>query len=279
MSDLQSSMINILENTLRLQSEIAILIVTILGIVVWVFIGIIVNRFLKLVILKSLKVAKNDSRAKTISSLLINISRWVIWFVILLIILEQVGVDITPLLASAGIIGLAVGFGAQELVKDFISGFFIVFEHTFDVNEVIESQGFKGTVVSMGLRTTVLKNWKGEIKTINNGSLGSIINYSRNNSIGIVDFGVSYDTDLKQFGLLMDSFIDYVYQEFEGFENKPKFLGVTELAESSINMRLIFETKPLEFTGLERTLRKEIVTFCNQNNIEIPFPQVVVHND
>lgn len=278
MKNISEMIFELFNDVFMLPSNVATVLVSVVVVLLWLIVGLILNRVLAVVIVKSLKVTKKDARAATISKLVVNIVRYVVWFIIILIILEQFGVNIAPLIASAGVLGLAIGFGAQELVKDFITGFFIIFEHTFDIDDVIETQGFKGKVLSIGLRTTVLENWKGEIKAVSNGNLGSVTNFSKNNSIGIVDFGVAYDTDLKVFTKLMDAFIVEETKKYEDFVTPPKFLGVTELADSSINVRIIFETKPMAYFELERLLRLDVVAFCAKKNIEIPFPQVVVHN-
>ncbi len=278
MNNLSDVLYEILTTRLKIVDELSSLIVLVVVVVVWLIIGLLINKLLASVVKRGLKVSKNDPRALTISKLIINIVRYVVWFIIILLILEQFGVDITPFIASAGVIGLAVGFGAQELVKDFISGFFIIFEHTFDIDDIIEVDGFKGKVLSLGLRTTVLENWKGEVKTISNGSIGSVVNFSRNDSVGIVDFGVSYDTDLVKFNELMNVFVEELEKTYKDLTGKPQFLGVTELADSSINMRIIFTTEPMQYFGLERDIRKDLVAYCSEKDVEIPFPQLVVHN-
>jgi small conductance mechanosensitive channel len=195
-----------------------------------------------------------------------------------MIVLDEMHIDTTPFIASAGVIGLAVGFGAQEIVRDFISGFFVIFDGEFNVGDIVESDGFKGTVKSIGLRTTVLVNWKGETKIINNGNLGNIINFSTNNSVAIVDFGVAYETDLKRLYELMPELIDQIESSYSDIVEKPSFLGITELADSSINMRIIAKSQTMKHFQIERDIRRDIVLYFNQHNINIPFPQVVVHN-
>jgi small conductance mechanosensitive channel len=278
MNNISDIIYGLFKDNLGLSEELSGIIVIVIVVLMWLIIGVFANKLVATVIKRGMKVSKNDPRTVTISKLVISIMKYIVWFIIVLLILGQFGVDITPFIASAGVVGLAVGFGAQELVKDFISGFFIIFEHTFDIDEIIEVDGFKGKVLSLGLRTTVLENWRGEIKTISNGSVGSVINYSRNDSIGIVDFGVSYNTDLNKFNEHMEEFIASVFDQYDDFTEEPQFLGVTELADSSVNMRVIFKTEPMNYFGLERIVRRELVSFCATKGIEIPFPQVVVHN-
>jgi small conductance mechanosensitive channel len=233
----------------------------------------------KMIIYRILRPKKKGPRALTIARLLSNVIKYLIWFIILIISLTEMSVDITPFIASAGVIGLAIGFGAQEIVKDFITGFFLIFDQSFDVGDVIEVDGFKGTVLELGLRVTRIRNWKGEIKIINNGDIQTLINYSRADSIAIVDFGVAYDTDLMKLQDLIEPLLGEIHNKYENITEMPSFLGVTELASSSINLRIIAKTKPMQHFGVERGIRKDIVMYFKEHNIEIPFPQVVVHND
>lgn len=261
-----------------INQELTTIIILAVMIVFWILVGVGLSKVIKFLIFQSLKVKKNPARAETIARLLSSISRYVIWFIIIMIILGELDIDITPFIASAGVVGLAVGFGAQEIVRDFISGFFIIFDGEFNVGDVVESDGFKGNVKTIGLRTTILVNWKGETKIINNGNLGNIINYSTNSSIAVVDFGVAYDTDLHKLYDLMPKLLENIEKAYSDIIELPKFLGVTELADSSINMRIIAKTNTMTHFQVERDIRRDIVVYFNNNDIEIPFPQVVLHN-
>lgn len=259
-------------------AELVRLIVIAANVVIWIIIAFIVNRISKAVIYKVMRVEKKGARALTIAKLLNSVVKYVIWFVVTMVILSSLGVDLTPFIASAGVVGLAVGFGAQEIVKDFISGFFIIFDGEFEVGEIIEVDGFKGTVLTIGLRTTVIENWMGQRKIINNGAIEKIVNFSRNNSLAIVDFGVAYDTDLLKLSDIMPAFLEQTKNKYEVITEMPSFLGVIELADSSINMRLIAKTETMKHFQVERDIRKDIVLYFREHDIEIPFPQVVIHN-
>ncbi|MCK5388063.1 MAG: mechanosensitive ion channel family protein [Candidatus Izimaplasma sp.] len=258
---------------------IANIIVISISIIIWIFIGILAQVIIKHLLYKVLKIKKKGPRAVTIGKLTSSISKYFIWFIIGMVILGEMNVDVTPFVASAGVIGLAIGFGAQEIVKDFISGFFIIFEESFNVDDVIEVDGFKGNVLSLGLRTTKIQNWKGEIKILNNGDIRSIINYSKADSIAIIEFGVSYDTDLLKMNDLMNVFAQNTYLKYDNIIESPIFSGITELADSSINMRIIAKTETLKHFQIERDVRKDLIIFLNENNIEIPFPHLVIQNE
>ena len=248
-------------------------------IVIWILIGILSHLLVKHLLFKVLRLKRKGPRAMTIGKLTSNISKYFIWFIIGMVILGEMNIDVTPFIASAGVIGLAIGFGAQEIVKDFISGFFIIFEESFNVDDVVEIDGFKGNVLSLGLRTTRIMNWKGEVKILNNGDIRSVINFSKSDSIAIVLFGVSYDTNLLKLQELMAVFVQNTYLKYEAIIETPTFSGITELADSSINMRLIAKTESLQHYQVERDIRRDLLIYLYENNIEIPFPQLVIHNE
>lgn len=243
----------------------------------WIVVGIIVIAITKRFLRSVFRIKKNDRRTVTIGRLINSFTRVTVWFIVLIVVLSELGVDIAPFLASAGVLGLAIGFGAQSVVKDFIAGFFFVLERAYYVGDVVEINGFKGTVTIMGLRSTSLVNWTGQVKLINNGDIKDLVNFSKADSIAIVDFGVHYKTDLKKLASIMPSFLQQMQDTYEKIVELPKFLGVTALADSSINLRLIAKTVCNEQFQIERNIRADLVELLNKHGIEIPFPQMVIH--
>jgi small conductance mechanosensitive channel len=206
-----------------------------------------------------------------------SLINYVVKIIAFLVILSIWGVDVLPALAGLGILGLVVGLGAQSLIKDLIAGFFIIFEHHFDIDDVVEINGFKGRVIDIGLKTTRVQNWKNDIKIFSNGSISEPINYSVANSMAIVEFGIAYHEDIQKT-------IDLLNQELPKYKallpellEIPTVLGVTDLASSSVNIRVICKTLPESQYNAERKLRQGIKEILDANGIEIPFPQVVVH--
>jgi len=278
MSALRELIYNYFVDTLLLNATLVEIIMVAVVVVLWILIEIIINKISKSIIYNVMRVKKKGARALTIAKLLRSLVRYVVWFIASMLVLSNLGIDLAPFIASAGVIGFAIGFGAQSIVKDFMSGFFIIFDGQFEVGEVVEVGGFKGTVLTIGLRTTVIENWKGERKIVNNGDIDSLLNFSRSNSIAIVEFGVAYHTDLLHFAEIMPPFLEEVKAKYENITEMPIFLGVTELAESSINLRIIARTISMKHFQVERDIRRDLVVYFAKNNIEIPFPQVVVHN-
>lgn len=264
--------------SLNFNVELSNLLASLIMIAILVLIGILATKIFKQILFKMFKIKKYGARALTVAKLTSSISKYVIWFLIITLILSELNIDLTPFIATAGVIGIALGFGAQEVVKDFFSGFFIIVEDSFNVGDVVQVKDFKGKVIELGLRTTKLINWVGDINIVRNGEISNIINFSKENSMAVVDFGVSYGTNLENFPQFMEEFVSSIDGKYENMITKPRYLGVTELDDSSINMRIIASTKPNEHYQIERDIRSELVLFLKGKNIEIPFPQVVVHN-
>lgn len=278
MESIKELILNLLEKT-GINGTIINLFINLFMVVIWILIGIISSFIVKQILFKMFKIKERGPRAITIGKLISSVSKYVIWFIISIMILSELSIDITPFIASAGVIGLALGFGAQTVVKDFLNGFFIIVEQEFNVGDVVEIGGFKGVVKELGLRTTVLRNWLGEEKIVNNGDISSLINYSIGENMAVVDFGVDYKTDLSKFTGQMTEFIDSIANKYDVITERPVFLGITKLDDSSINMRIIAKTKTFMHIQVERDLRTDLVIFLSKNGIVIPFPQIVVHNE
>ena len=219
-----------------------------------------------------------QKRRKTITKVLYSIITYTVAIISVIIILAIWGVNVLPALAGLGIVGLVVGLGAQKFIQDLIAGFFIIFEHHFDVGDVIEVQGFKGTVSDIGLKTTKIRNWKGNIRIFNNGEVTTLINYSRNPSIGIVEFGIAYKEDIaKTIDVLNAAFPQFKSRYEDIILDMPAVSGVINLGSSSVDLRVTVKTLNEQHYSIERELRRFIKETLDTNGIEIPFPQVVIH--
>lgn len=216
-------------------------------------------------------------RRRTLAKLTLSILRYLGWIIALIIVLAIWGVNIGPALAGLGILGLVIGLGAQKFINDLISGLFIIFEQHYDVGDIIESNGFKGEVIDIGLKTTRIKNWKGEVKILANGSISDTINYSKHPSLAIVDFGIAYAEDVEKTTKLLKKELPKFSNSYPEIIEEPEILGVVELAGSSVNIRVIARTLTNQHFNIERQLRAFIKATLDKHNIEIPFPQVVVH--
>lgn len=219
---------------------------------------------------------KGERRANTLSALIKTTLNFLVWFLIIIISLDVIGLNITPILASAGVVGLAIGFGSQNLVRDVMAGFFHFLDNNYNLGEVIEVNGFTGRVTQMNLRMVHLTNFLGAEMIINQGSIGTLINWSRNQTAAVVDFGVAYETDLKQLNQVMAEWVETLPEKVEELIEVPSFLGVMELADSSINCRILGKTEAGDHWAASRKIRQELVAILKAHQIEIPFPQIVV---
>lgn len=224
-----------------------------------------------------LKESPMKKRKRTIAKVTNSIIKYFLGILMILIVLSIWGVNVAPALAGLGILGLVIGLGAQRFINDLISGFFIVFEHHFDVGDKIEVQGFKGEVTSIGLKTTKIMNWKGEIKIVNNGEISTLINFSRNPSVAIVEFGIAYKENIQQTIDLLNAELPKLRLNFPVIIEDPKVIGTIDLASSSVNLRAIAKTLNEQHYAIERAMRQRIKEILDEHGIEIPFPQVVIH--
>lgn len=218
-------------------------------------------------------------RGHTVAQLVRSLGRIII---LLLAGLFTVGqfLSIGPLLAASSVVGLAISFGAQSLVKDFIAGFFILFENQFDVGDVIDVAGKSGSVERMTLRITVLRDLRGAVHIIPNGQITTVSNRTRSWSRAVVEVGVGYGTDI-------DQVIEVFQDELEKFCSEPAWthrlvgsaevVGVEQLGEHAVVIRTLIRTAPGAQWDVEREFRRRIKNRLDREGIEIPFPQRTVH--
>lgn len=216
-------------------------------------------------------------RRNTLILLLRSALRYVIYFISSIIILSIFNVPVASLLAGAGIIGLAVGFGAQSLVKDIINGFFILFEDQFAVGDYIKVASVDGVVEELGLRTTRLRSFAGEIHIIPNGEINQVTNYSSGNMRVMVDVGVAYEEKPSQvIDVLEELAGEIALEKSEVITDGPTVLGVQELAVSSVVIRIWAKVKPMEQWQVARYIRQRIKERLDERGIEIAYPHVVL---
>jgi small-conductance mechanosensitive channel len=216
-------------------------------------------------------------RSNTIGKLVHNLISYTVNFISIMLILGQVGVDLGPLLAGAGVLGLAIGFGAQSLVKDVITGFFIIFEDQFGVGDVIQIDQFKGTVEEIGIRVTRIRSWTGEVHIIPNGNIKQVTNYSTYNSIAVIDVSVAYESDVEKAIEVLKETVSKIHQENAKIVKAPEVLGVQMIGNSEIKLRVIAECLPNMQAEIARIMNAEIKKQLDKNGIEIPYPKMVTY--
>ena len=219
----------------------------------------------------------SERRQNTLLKLLQNGLAYIVYFAAILAVLSALTIDVTGLLAGAGVLGLAIGFGAQNLVRDVITGFFIIFEDQFSVGDYVRIGAAEGTVEEIGLRTTKLSGLNGEIHIFPNGTIVEVVNFSLNNSIAIVDVSVAYETDIPKVEELIREFLMELPDKYEQLVKLPQLLGVQNLAASEVVMRITAETMPMQHFAIARIIRRDLKIFMDEHGIEIPYPKMVMY--
>ncbi|HEV3225619.1 MAG TPA: mechanosensitive ion channel family protein [Acidimicrobiales bacterium] len=216
------------------------------------------------------------SRAQTIGSVLRSLSTAVIYSIAGVTILGELGINLGPLVASAGIAGVAVGFGAQSLVKDFLSGVFMLMEDQYGVGDIIDAGEAKGTVEAVGLRTTRLRDVEGTVWYIPNGQINRVGNKSQEWARALVDVSVAYDTNLRQAEAIIKDVADSMWHDSEWSTRlleEPEIWGVEHLGANGIDIRLGIKTRPSEQFTVMRELRTRLKERFDDEGIETSSPQ------
>lgn len=216
---------------------------------------------------------------------IIRVFTWVINIVVYLIaalmIVQEFGVPIGPLLTGAGIVGVAVGFGAQYLVKDIITGLFLIIENHYRIGDEVDLGGKRGVVEDITLRVTKLRDINGTVHSIPHGEITTVSNFSKSFAKINLDIGISYSADIDKAKEVVNKIGEDLAKDAEWggqILKAPYFLRVNDLGDSSVVIKVVGETMPNCQYGVTGELRKRIKTAFDKEGIDIPFPQLVVHN-
>lgn len=222
-----------------------------------------------------------EKRENTLISLFSGLINVVVWIVASLMILGEFGIDLGPLIAGAGVLGVALGFGAQYLVRDLISGFFIVFENQYRVGDAVCFGDTCGEVENITLRTTILRDLDGVVHYVPNGEVKIASNMAKGFARLNLNVGVAYNTDIDM-AIEVINRTGEILSADEAWKDQivspPKFLRVDELGDSAIVLKVLGEVKPLQQWAVSGEFRKRIKKAFDEAGIDIPFPQRVIHN-
>src|SRR5699024_9663909 len=185
---------------------------------------------------------------------------------------------IKTMLAGAGVAGLAIGFGAQSLVRDVIAGFFIIFEDQFSVGDYIETSEIEGDVVVIGLRTTKLRSYYGQTYVIPNGKIEIVTNYSVTNGFAMVEINIPYEADIVRIEHMVEGILETLTEKYDIFVGVPVINGVQALELSNYVLRIRAETTPVMQWAGARAIRKEVKENLFEEGIEIPSPRMVIYS-
>jgi moderate conductance mechanosensitive channel len=227
----------------------------------------------------SIAAERRQQRTATMGSLLKSITTGVIFGVVAIMAVDILGYNIAPLIASAGILGLALGFGAQSLVTDFLSGVFMIMEDQYGVGDMVDVGDAIGEVEAVGLRVTRVRDIDGTVWYVRNGNIARIGNMSQNWARTVLDINVAYDEDLDRVRAILAEEAHLLWVEEKGKKQileEPEVWGVQELAAEAVVVRLVLKTAPMQQWTVARELRERIKERFDREGIEIPLPQRVI---
>ena len=224
---------------------------------------------------QDLKVSIEERKANTLSNILKSLCKYTFYFIGSVPILDIFGIKATSVIATAGVGGLAIGFGAQSLVKDIITGFFILFEDQFSVGDYVEVKGFEGVVEELGIRATRIRAFSGDLHIIPNGNIDIVTNKSRGDMRALVDVRIDYEEDIDRSINALET-VGRKMLDDEAITCGPTVLGVTKLEKDDIVISIMAMTKPMEQWAVERKLRKLIKEEFEKQDIPINNSQKIV---
>lgn len=220
---------------------------------------------------------KKSNRTKTIFTLLDGFIKYGGAIAIIFCILKACGVDTGALAASVGVLTLVVGLGANALIADIIAGMFIIFENEYNVGEIISIDDFRGTVIEIGIRSTKLLDAAGNIKIINNGNIGDIVNLSRELSLAVADCDFPYDVPVEHIENIIEKNLDRIKERIPSIIEGPYYKGVCMYKDSNVTIKIVAKCLEEDRFQVQRDLLREYRFLLTENGIDIAFPQVVIN--
>ena len=221
----------------------------------------------------------DEKKINTLTAVLKNIVKYIFYFIGIVMVLDMFNINTASILATAGIGGLAIGFGAQSLVKDIITGFFILFEDQFSVGDYIKVGEFEGIVEELGVRVTKLRDFSGELHIIPNSNIGTVTNKTRGAMRALIKVSVAYEENIDHVIRVLDDLCREIKETNENIVDGPTILGISNLGEYGMDLTIVAKTNPMDQWGVERELRKKIKEAFDKENIEIPYPKRVVYEN
>ncbi len=254
--------------------------------IIYIIIAYIINKTIKKLVDKIISRKQIDSqknsyhykKIETYKVLIQNVIKYCIITFTILIILPIYGVNITSIVAGIGVFGAVIGLAFQDVAKDIIAGLSIIIENQFAIGDTISVGNFKGEVVYLGLKTTRIRNYEGQIKIVSNRNITEVINYSIAYSLAIVDISVSYESNLDKVEKILNDLAEELSLKLPNLKGKIEVLGLERLNESSIDYRMTVKTSSMDHFNVQRLMRKAIKQRLDKEKIKIPYQQIEVHN-
>lgn len=242
------------------------------GIILYIIVSKMINQISKFDIKQSKGL---DKRKTTIISLIKNIIKYIIAIIVLIMILNLYGINTTSIIASLGVVSLVIGLAFQDIIKDFLAGVFMIFDNQYAVGDYVKINGFTGQVISLGLKTTKIKSYTGEVMCLSNSSFTEVINYSLNHSNLVIYIPISYETKIEHIEKILESIKEQM-QENENFYDL-KLLGIDSFDDSCIKYAVMIECVEMTQHGVKRELLKLIKAKFDKEGISIPYNKLDVH--
>lgn len=216
-------------------------------------------------------------KGNAIINIICSLIKYVSVIAIIFFVLKAFGIDTTAIVTGMSILTLIVGLALQPLLQDVVAGLFIVFEHVFEVGDVVVADGFRGTVKEIGIRTTRIQDGGGNIKVINNSDLKALVNLSDQLSTAGCEIGIEYGESLERVEAILKEHLPEIKEAIPEIIEGPFYKGVSALADSSVNLKFIAKCKEGSKFQVERDLNRQFKLLFDKYNINIPFPQVVIN--
>ncbi len=243
---------------------IGLIIIVVCGVILYNIFGLILHNVLNV---RAKKIKLAERKQKTIQALFRNILKYSMLIIALMLILGLIGIDRAAIVASIGVFGIVIGLAFQDILKDILSGIFILFEDKYAVGDVIEVCGFRGEVISLGIKTTKMRNFLGETKIISNRNIDEVTNYSLADSLAIIDVMVAYDSDVDHVEKVLINVANKLSKTIDDLTDDFTLLGVQEIGYY-ITFRITVKTKPMKHFAVKREALKVIKKELDKNNIK-----------
>lgn len=221
-----------------------------------------------------------NHRIRSVLSIMASLLKYVAGLVILCWGLAIIGVNVSTIVASVGIVALIVGFSAESLIADVVTGAFMLFENQYNVGDIVEVDGFRGTVTNIGIRTTSITDPGHNVKIVNNSDMRNILNRSDKPSRSVSDISIPYGTDIEKLEAEIPALMQSIYEKHsEMMKKPPQYLGIQALADSAVVLRFVVEVSEKDIFSGVRVLNHDLLLGFRKLGVECPFPQLDVHTN
>lgn len=219
-----------------------------------------------------------NHRVRTGVTVAVSLLKYIVAIVAVCAVLTAFGADVRTVVAGLGVLALIIGFGAESLIADMITGMFAIMDNQYNVGDIIEVNGFRGTVSDIGIRTTALTDAGGNVLIVNNSNMKNVLNRSDNASKAVSEIDIPYETDVEAFEKRLPEMMNGIYAAHtDKMKSAPVYLGISELGESGIRMKFCVEVEESDIYSVQRLLNRELLVAFRKANVEVPYPQLDVH--